>query len=77
VGSWPRYQLSWRVTGGFRGDAGDRRETQIGPDIYQSIGIRPFINCRGTLTVISGSLELPRCGPPKKPRRSISSRWTN
>src|SRR5262245_57310383 len=31
----------------------------LGPDIYQSIGVRPFINCRGTLTVISGSLELP------------------
>jgi D-glucosaminate-6-phosphate ammonia-lyase len=31
---------------------------QIGSDIYQSIGVRPFINCRGTLTVISGSLEL-------------------
>ena len=30
-----------------------------GPDIYQSIGVRPLINCRGTLTVISGSLELP------------------
>jgi L-seryl-tRNA(Ser) seleniumtransferase len=32
---------------------------RIGPDIYQSIGVRPLINCRGTLTVISGSLELP------------------
>ncbi len=33
---------------------------QLGPgDIYQSIGVRPIINCRGTLTVISGSLELP------------------
>jgi L-seryl-tRNA(Ser) seleniumtransferase len=32
---------------------------QIGSGIYQSIGVRPFINCRGTLTVISGSLELP------------------
>src|SRR6516164_1212193 len=32
---------------------------QLGPDLYQSIGVRPFINCRGTLTVISGSLELP------------------
>jgi L-seryl-tRNA(Ser) seleniumtransferase len=32
---------------------------QLGPDIYKSIGVRPFINCRGTLTVISGSLELP------------------
>jgi D-glucosaminate-6-phosphate ammonia-lyase len=34
-------------------------QLQLGPDIYKSIGIRPFINCRGTLTVISGSLELP------------------
>src|SRR5215471_18464822 len=32
---------------------------QLGPDIYKSIGVRPFVNCRGTLTVISGSLELP------------------
>jgi L-seryl-tRNA(Ser) seleniumtransferase len=31
---------------------------EIGSGIYQSIGVRPFINCRGTLTVISGSLEL-------------------
>jgi uncharacterized pyridoxal phosphate-dependent enzyme len=28
-------------------------------EIYKSIGVRPLINCRGTLTVISGSLELP------------------
>ena len=28
-------------------------------NIYASIGVRPLINCRGTLTVISGSLELP------------------
>jgi D-glucosaminate-6-phosphate ammonia-lyase len=32
---------------------------RIGPDIYQSIGVRPFINCTGTLTVNGGSLELP------------------
>src|SRR5579871_1706516 len=32
---------------------------QLGADIYKSIGVRPLINCRGTLTVISGSLELP------------------
>lgn len=31
---------------------------QLGKDIYSSIGIRPFINCRGTLTVIGGSKEL-------------------
>ena len=32
---------------------------RIGPGIYQSIGVRPIINCRGTLTVVGGSLELP------------------
>ncbi len=32
---------------------------RIGPDIYQSIGVRPFINAAGTLTVNGGSLELP------------------
>ena len=27
--------------------------------VYQSLGVRPLINCRGTLTVIGGSMELP------------------
>jgi uncharacterized pyridoxal phosphate-dependent enzyme len=26
---------------------------------YESLGVRPLINCRGTLTVIGGSMELP------------------
>ena len=26
---------------------------------YESIGVRPLINCRGTYTIISGSLSLP------------------
>ncbi|MDE2831187.1 MAG: hypothetical protein OXN20_13815, partial [Gemmatimonadota bacterium] len=26
---------------------------------YRSIGVRPLINCRGTYTIISGSLMLP------------------
>ena len=32
---------------------------RAGTDIYQSIGIRPLINARGTFTIISGSLMLP------------------
>ena len=32
---------------------------RLGPDIYQSIGVRPLINARGTFTIISGSLMLP------------------
>jgi len=32
---------------------------RIGPDIYQSIGVKPIINCKGTFTLISGSQSLP------------------
>jgi L-seryl-tRNA(Ser) seleniumtransferase len=32
---------------------------RLGADIYQSIGVRPLINARGTFTIISGSLMLP------------------
>ena len=32
---------------------------RAGPDVYQSIGVRPLINARGTFTIISGSLMLP------------------
>ena len=30
----------------------------LGPQIYQSIGVEPVINCRGTFTAIGGSIEL-------------------
>ena len=30
-----------------------------GPEIYESIGVRPLINARGTYTILSGSLMLP------------------
>ncbi len=32
---------------------------RIGADIYESIGVRPIINCKGTFTIISGSQSLP------------------
>lgn len=32
---------------------------QVGKTIYESIGVRPLINARGTFTIISGSLMLP------------------
>ena len=32
---------------------------RLGPGIYQSIGVRPLINARGTYTIISGSTLLP------------------
>jgi D-glucosaminate-6-phosphate ammonia-lyase len=33
--------------------------TSTASNIYQKIGVRPIINCRGTYTIISGSLSLP------------------
>ena len=30
-----------------------------GPQIYQSLGVEPVINCRGTFTIIGGSVERP------------------
>lgn len=30
-----------------------------GANIYQSIGVRPVVNCKGTFTIVSGSLSLP------------------
>ena len=32
---------------------------EVGPNIYQSIGVEPVINCRGTFTIIGGSVERP------------------
>jgi len=32
---------------------------QIGPNIFQSIGVRPLINCKGTFTIVTGSQSLP------------------
>jgi L-seryl-tRNA(Ser) seleniumtransferase len=32
---------------------------RIGPDLFQSIGVQPLINCKGTFTIVSGSQSLP------------------
>lgn len=37
-----------------------------GENIYARIGVRPFINCRGTWTYLSGSLELPEVKAAKQ-----------
>lgn len=39
---------------------------QAGQKIYESLGIRPIINCRGTFTIIGGSLELPEVRAAKE-----------
>ena len=32
----------------------------MGPEIFRSIGVEPVINCRGTFTIIGGSIERPQ-----------------
>jgi D-glucosaminate-6-phosphate ammonia-lyase len=39
--------------------AGPKGPLTPGPNIYQSIGVEPVINCVGTYTIIGGSLERP------------------
>jgi len=45
------------LLGGVRAHA--EGPLKAGPDIYQSIGVEPVINCRGTFTIIGGSIERP------------------
>ncbi len=41
------------------GGAAPAAALRLGPDIYQSIGVRPLINCKGTFTIVTGSQTLP------------------
>src|SRR5437660_1104274 len=43
----------------FGAPAATSQGLKTGAGIYESIGVRPIINCRGTFTIIGGSLELP------------------
>lgn len=47
------------LLGGARVVAAAPGQLTPGPGIYQSIGVEPIINCRGTFTIIGGSVELP------------------
>src|SRR6188474_2142150 len=50
--------LAWPVLLGAA-DAKAAGGLKVGPQIYQSIGVEPVINCRGTFTIIGASIELP------------------
>jgi D-glucosaminate-6-phosphate ammonia-lyase len=47
------------LLGGARAYAAPAGPLRPGPEIYQSIGVEPIINCRGTFTIIGGSVERP------------------
>jgi D-glucosaminate-6-phosphate ammonia-lyase len=46
---------------GLASSAAAAPKLSVGTDMYKSIGVRPVINCKGTFTVMSGSLMLPEC----------------
>ncbi len=51
---------SGMVAAGFAGRLPARAAARSGaPNIYERIGVHPVINCKGTFTIISGSLTLP------------------
>ncbi|MGA2591890.1 MAG: PLP-dependent transferase [Bryobacteraceae bacterium] len=39
--------------------AAPARSLELGANLYQSIGVTPLVNCRGTYTIITGSQTLP------------------
>jgi uncharacterized pyridoxal phosphate-dependent enzyme len=39
--------------------AATSKALEVGPSLYESIGVTPLVNCRGTFTIITGSLTLP------------------
>ncbi len=47
------------LPGGWSSSAEAAPDLSFGADMYQSIGVRPLINCKGVFTSLSGSLMLP------------------
>lgn len=47
------------LPGGLSPSAEAAPDLSFGTDMYQSIGVRPLINCKGVFTSLSGSLMLP------------------
>lgn len=61
-GNWTRRQLlgtAGAAAAATPAAAAPAGPVTVGKGIYQSIGVRPLINARGTFTIISGSLMLP------------------
>jgi len=58
-------RTSLLAAGGFlpamrgRAAAASKNELQLGPNLYESIGVTPLVNCKGTFTIITGSQTLP------------------
>src|SRR5437773_11209225 len=60
----------------FPAEAGSHN-LDVGPSIYESIGVRPIINCKGTFTIISGSQSLPEVkkAMERSEERRVGKEW--
>jgi D-glucosaminate-6-phosphate ammonia-lyase len=47
------------LLGALGGSRTAKAALTVGPDLYKSVGVKPVINCKGTFTIMSGSLTLP------------------
>jgi L-seryl-tRNA(Ser) seleniumtransferase len=56
---WSLVSLPALLPGRFFAAPAAAQGLRVGDNLYQSIGVRPLINARGTFTIISGSLMLP------------------
>ena len=43
----------------FAGQTPSTQTSSASPNVYEAIGVRPLVNCKGTFTIITGSLTLP------------------
>jgi uncharacterized pyridoxal phosphate-dependent enzyme len=59
---------------GVKEAAGNPLDLSFDGKIYESIGVRPIVNCRGTFTIISGSQSLPET---KKAMDEASRHYVN
>lgn len=63
---WMGQGSRWASAAVWAGSVGGLRPpeapagTGVGPGLYDRIGVRPIINCKGTFTILSGSLTLPQ-----------------
>ena len=59
VGGLAAFALYWVAAPKPNGELAAPKRGEGGRDVYTSIGVRPFINARGTYTILSGSTMLP------------------
>ncbi len=56
------FLATWSQESIWAADAHRQPLEEAGDTIYASIGVEPIINCRGTFTIIGGSIERPEVG---------------